>query len=706
MLRFLAIAWILVLGSLTVSAEPVDAGHAVVELVSERKEIAPGDKFLAAFKMDIDEGWHVYWRNAGDAGIAPSISWADKSGAIVKDFAWPAPHLIPLETLMNYGYESQLILPFEVTAPDDLKPGDSLQLTGKADWQICLDVCIWEDAPVSLNLPVGDKPALDTDTGGEIAKFLATTPKQLVGEAKVEVTDASYRLSVQSSEIASLAETATLVRFFPYQHEIEHFPVQPARIGEAGITLDLTPSNFGRDSFDGLDGIVVVETEIGPANAFELAANIGPVLVGTDERVLEFASSTSMSASLASLPVWLFFAFLGGLILNLMPCVLPVLSIKANGLVHAAQKGNDELRAHGIGYLAGVLVCFIIIGIAMVVLRAAGESVGLGFQLQYPPIVLALAFLMYAIGLNLFGVFEVGGSIVGLGDNLANKSGVAGAFFTGLLAAIVGAPCVGPLLAASLGAVMSQPAWVVILFLIVMGLGMAAPFVLLSFLPGLVRYLPKPGAWMETLRQFLAFPMFLTAIWLLWVFAGQTSSTLAIVALTGAVLFSFGLWLIKKAGAAKLGQAAGGVVALVAIIAPISLSAHFTNVVGASEAQSASSSSLPSEAWSTETVERLRGEGRVVFVDFTARWCVTCQMNKKLTLESAEVKRAFAEHNVAFLTADWTNRDETIAKELAKHGRAGVPLYLLYPTDGSDPAILPQILSSGLVVQKVRNAVN
>ncbi len=684
-------------------AAPVDAGNAVVDVISERESIAPGDRFLAALKLDIDEGWHVYWRNAGDAGIAPSINWEFTSGATTGEFIWPAPHTIPLETLMNYGYEDQLILPFEVIAPDNLEVGDSLIMAGKTEYQICLDVCIWENADIELTIPVSEMPEPNVDNGSLIAGAIETSAVEISGSASTVVDGDVLRLSVADDALRSALEDAKKARFYPYEHEIEHFPEQPIRVGENGAVFDLTLSSLTEKKPMPIAGIIAVEYKNAPTKAFKIEAVAGEILPGTDTYgVLSDVMHIPVQAGFGQILTWLVLAFLGGLILNLMPCVLPVLTIKANGLAHAAQQGEGHLKSHGLAYLGGVLVCFIGIGIALLILRAAGEQAGLGFQLQYPPMVLGLSLLMYIVGLNLLGVFEIGSSVMGVGSGLANKTGMAGAFFTGLLAAVVGAPCVGPLLAASLGAVVSQPAWIVMLFLLVMGAGLAAPFVLLSFIPGLAKAMPKPGGWMDLVKQVLAFPMFLTAIWLLWVFAGQKGVDAAILVLTAAVVIGFALWMFARPNANGTVKGIAGALLLASFVAPFFMTSgsaaayeSATNIV-----TTKSGIEIKTGDWSPDYVEELRAAGTPIFVDFTARWCVTCQVNKRTALNTDKVRSAFAEHGVVFLTADWTNRNKLIADELARHKRAGVPLYLYYPPVG-DVEILPQILSAGLVAKTV-----
>jgi len=380
-------------------------------------------------------------------------------------------------------------------------------------------------------------------------------------------------------------------------------------------------------------------------------------------------------------------------VLNLMPCVLPVLTIKAAGLVHTAHD-PAESRRHGIAYLAGVLVCFAAVGLILVALKAAGDtSVGFGFQLQYAWVTAFFALVMFAVGLNLLGVFEIGGSLAGVGGNLANKGGVSGAFFTGLLAAFVGAPCIGPFLAPAVGATLTQPAPMIILVFLIIGLGMAAPMVLLSFTPAFAKILPKPGRWMETFRQVLAFPMFLTALWLLWVLAAQAGTDGVLAALAGGIVLAFGVWLAGKVGQGALGRTA----ALVIVIGGFATAPVLMNLPKQQLL-------VEGSPWSPQQVSALRSEGRVIFVDFTATWCITCQVNKSTTLTSASVQRAFADTNTAFLIADWTNKDKVIAEELASHGVAGIPFYLVYPASGGEPLKIDGLLSPGQIEQAIREA--
>ncbi len=685
--------------------------HARVSAVTERAAVAPGDQFLVGVKLDLDDTWHVYWKNAGDSGLPPEVKWTTADGVTMGPFMWPAPEAIPLATLMNYGYEKQVIFPVQVTLPKSLKVGETVSIKGHVDYLICQDICIPEKADIALDLPV--EATLRTDDAGSaaITGYIAQLPQPITGAATIERTATGFRVGAADTDLAAAAKDGAGIHYFPEGPEIEHIAKQVFKRGDNGVSVELKASDFAKPGDQALNGVIVVQAKDGSRKAWQVDAKPGAIGAGLSDTIVKASAGGGSVAGnggggtpvagldgIALLSV-LGFAFIGGLVLNLMPCVLPVLSIKAAGLVHTAHDPKAA-RADGLAYLAGVLVCFVAFGAVLVALRAAGEQAGLGFQLQYPPVVAAFSLLVFAVGLNLLGVFEIGSSLMGVGSGLASKGGTTGAFFTGLLAAFVGAPCVGPFMAAPVGIALAQPAPIVIGVFAVIGLGLAAPFVALSFTPALARALPKPGRWMETFRQVLAFPMFLTVIWLLWVLAGQAGSDGVLLVIIGATVLSFGIWLGKRIGGKVPGRVVAALIILAALIGPTVLSANMKPPTGGQTL----AAEAGAEAWSPELVEQYRSEGRVIFVDFTARWCATCQVNKHVALDSEQARKAFAESNVAFLVADWTNRDSVIADELAKHSRAGVPLYLVYPAGGGEPVVLPQILSPGLVAKAVKDA--
>jgi len=542
---------------------------------------------------------------------------------------------------------------------------------------------------------VAATPSADAAASSEIAETLPTIPVALTGQAVVERSGDNFKIGVVDDSLATAVASAKWIRFFPYGADILHAAPQTVRTGLDGVSIELKANTmFAKPGEQDLGGIIGIETADGELRGWEARATPGAVPASVSTVVFSAAAAAAETPALPidQLLVVLGFAFLGGLVLNLMPCVLPVLTIKAASIVNHAHNPK-EARAHGVAYLAGVVVCFAAIGAVLIALKAAGDtSAGLGFQLQYSWVVALFALVMFAVGLNMLGVFEMGASLMNVGGGLADRGGTSGAFFTGLLAAFVGAPCVGPFMAGAVGAAMVQPAPIVMLLFVTMGLGLAAPFLILSFTPALAKVLPKPGKWMITFKQVLAFPMFATALWLLWVLAAQAGSDGVMLALAGAIVLAFGIWLGGKIGSKAMGRVAAGLVIVLGfMLAPIAMN------LPKAEAK------VAAQDWSVEQVSQLQSEGRVIFVDFTAKWCVTCQVNKGAMYDPA-VQQTFADLEVVFLEADWTNKDSVIAEELKRHGAGGVPLYLVYPAGGGPPKKFDGLLTPAMIQQAVREA--
>ncbi|MEO0465939.1 MAG: thioredoxin family protein [Pseudomonadota bacterium] len=703
-------AWLTVLTFIAVPlgavAQPYDAGHAEVELISERDVAVPGETIYLALDKTIDEGWHVYWRNAGDAGLPPQIFWDESPlGKVTEDadFTWPLPKLLPVVEgeIMDYGYDDQLTLPFQLTVPRDAV--GPIMLTGIADYLICKDVCIPETAPVSITIDVGAEQVPNSANAMKIASALMAAPRPFDGEAVVVAKNGSLDLSLAPTLDGQFVDGD--LRFFPYGNEIVHAAGQDVSRGETGASLRLTPNT--RNSVEGrLEGVVKVTGASGMESGYIVSAVLSDTtLAGTLGSGGFAASGSGESMSTAptlGLLAIIGLAFLGGLVLNLMPCVLPVLSIKAMGMVQSASNGNaGELRSHGIAYTLGVLAAFAALAAAFVILRGFGEFWALGSLLQYPIIVAGLAIAAFLLGLWLFGVFELGTSVQNVGSSAANRGGTTGAFATGLLAATAGAPCVGPFMGVALGATLERPAAEVFLVYLVLGLGLAAPFLILSFLPQLSRFLPKPGAWMERVKQFFAFPMFLTAAALLVVLGQQAGHGAVGWLVAGAALIAFGIWALKSAGGSLRPVALGiGALALIGGIAlPLYTSAKSKPAVAGTV--TAYGAAFETEAWSPQRVAELTAEGKGVFVDFTATWCIICQANKRTTLTRTEVLQALADNDIVFLVADFTNKDQLIADELQLRNRPGVPMYLLFPPGQSEPRLLPQTLTPSLMLDQI-----
>jgi len=688
-------------------ADPVQSGHIEAELVSQEAGAAPGATVFVALRQKIQPGWHTYWRNPGDAGDATRIVWTLPPGWTAGDIVWPTPEKSRVGPLLDFAYTGEVLLPVPISVPADAKVGSIVTLKAAAAFLVCEQVCVPEDAVVTLTLPVvSGVPAADPKWGAKVAETLAKAPKPAGLKAVFALQGGVLKLAVTGPPLKGADMSGAF--FYPYSGKvIEHPPEQAIERGPDGLTLSLTP---GYDFTQGtppaeLSGVLALN-----GAAYEVTATAGAIPPGAGGLGVPAAPAKAAGSSLG-LPLAVAFAFLGGLILNLMPCVFPILSMKATSLTsHAHDAGKTRLQ--GLAFLAGVVITFLALAGLLIAVRAGGDAVGWGFQLQSPPVVAALSLLMLLVALNMSGVFEVGASVQGVASG-ASGQGLAGSFLTGALAVVVAAPCTAPFMAGALGYALTQPPLVALAVFLGLALGFAAPFVLLAFIPGLLARLPRPGPWMDVLKKGLAFPMYATAAWLTWVFSQQTGGVPLALILAAAVLTAFAAWLYGLGQARRI-EGKGAAVPFG--IAALSLLAAIALVVGAVRAAPASTPSaaapdaapagpgLASEPWSPERVAALRAEGKVVMVDFTADWCVTCKVNEGAALKGQRLADAFKAHDAVLLRADWTKRDAVIAAALAEHGRAGVPLYLVYPKGGGAPAILPQLLTEGLVIEAVEKA--
>jgi thiol:disulfide interchange protein DsbD len=689
-------------------------------LVSEVDAAAPGSTVLVGLHKIIRPHWHTYWRNPGDAGEPTQLTFTAPEGVEASGFIWPLPSAIPVGgVLLNYGYEGELLLPLELTVPADARPGETLALTADAYWLVCEAICIPEEATLTLDLPIAAAAVPDARWGGTLEETVAAAPVALGFEAAIEPAGDKVRLTVADPLLTDAIAAGAIrdVRFFPFAGDvIVPAAEQVARFGERGVELTMTP-NFGlKDGLKPIDGVLAFEEHRGDAWArrgVEIAAAVGPAAdIGAIVAMPRGFGGAGGAGGLG-IATAIVFAFIGGLILNLMPCVFPVLSIKALGVVEHAHGHRDVSRRHGLAFLGGVLATFVVLAVTLIVLKTAGAQIGWGFQLQSPLFVTAVATLFFAIGLNLLGVFEVGGGLQNLGGGAASLSGPAGSFATGALAVVAASPCTAPFMSVALPVALASPAPQALAVFLALGLGFAAPFTLLSFFPGWGRALPKPGVWMERLKQLFAFPMFATAVWLLWVLASQAGPDGVAAALLLMTGLAFAIWAFRSTadarGAVKGAFRIAGVAALLLVLALVG-AAYGSGVLRAATPVAVASTSggavstSSDEAWSPARVAELRAEGRPVFVEFTAAWCITCQFNKRVALKTARAQGAFEATGTVQLVADWTNRDATIAAELERYGRAGVPLYLLYPPEG-EPIVLNEILTEQQVIDALeRNA--
>ena len=684
------------------AAAPVDTGHLEAELAPQTQGIAPGQTVYVALRQKIDKGWHTYWRNAGDSGEPTTIAWTLPPGWKAGEFVWPAPQRQPTGPLMNYGYSGEVLLPVPVTAPADARPGGVATLKAVANFLVCEEICVPETATLALDLPITAQPApQDPKWGRRIADTLAAAPRPAGLAAAFARTPDGLKLAVTGAPLKGAADAGAY--FFPFDGAlIDHAKPQAVERGPDGLTLTLTPA-AGLQAATlpaAMAGVLSVD-----GRAYEIAAAPGPLPAAAaglgPPRDAQASAGAGLGLAAAAL-----FAFLGGIALNLMPCVFPVLAMKATALARHADD-TPAARAQGAAFLAGVLATFLSLALALIAVRAGGVAVGWGFQLQSPPVVAALAMLMLAVALNLSGVFEIGQSLQGAGAGLASRRGIAGAFFTGALAVVVAAPCTAPFMGPAMGWALTQSAPAALAVFAALGLGFAAPFTLAAFAPGLLARLPRPGPWMETFRRLMAFPMYGAAAWLAWVLAAQTGQPGLARILAAAVALALAAWMFGRWQRARAAGhtgivTAGAAAAVLALAAAAALAPGYAAPSAAGPP--AASARLPYEPWSAERLAAARAQGRPVFVNFTAAWCVSCQVNERVALSTEKVARAFAAANAVYLKGDWTRKDEVIEAELARHGRAGVPLYLVYGAKSGDGVVLPQLLTPDIVVRALEAA--
>ncbi len=680
------------------AAQPVRGDNIVSELVAATDAVVPGQPLQVALRLAHDPHWHTYWQAPGDSGLPTQIKWRLPAGWQAGPIEWPVPQRLPAGPLMNFGYEGEVLLPVKLTPPPDLAPGGTVEFAARADWLICKDVCIPGGADLKLRLPVRDA-ARPSPRAAQFAATLSRVPQPITLKgATATIDDTRIRLAFAPPGASGLPAS---VEFFPLeQARIEPAAPQVLRREGDRAALYLTAATPVAPDFKTLKGVLVVDG--GPARAdrggwagivaVPLAAGAVPVVAAT---------APADAGELITFWVALAGAFVGGLILNLMPCVFPVLSLKLLGLVQV-QRAEDEahvahpsLRAHGLAYAGGVIASFLLLAAGLIALRAAGAQLGWGFQLQTPWVVAALTGLFFLIGLNLLGAFEFT-----WGSGLANAriggppaaDRLSGSFGTGVLAVVVAAPCTAPFMGAALGYAVTQPAPVAAAVFAMLGVGMAAPYVVLTVFPALLGRLPRPGAWMERFRQIMAFPMFATCVWLLWVLAQQVDVDAVGLLLLALVLLGLAAWALGLAqrGAQRYRWVALGA-ALLAVYTTVSATGTAGSVPGRARA-AAVSDAVQWQPWSRAAMEQAIAAGKPVFVDFTAAWCVTCQANKRLVLNAASVQNAFAARGVALMRADWTNRDPEITQELARFNRNGVPLYVLYDGKGGTQ-VLPELLT-------------
>lgn len=652
--------------------------------------VEPGKPVWVGLQIAHQPEWHTYWKNSGDSGLPTVLEWQLPTGITAGDIAWPTPKKIPIGTLANYGYENTVLLPVPLTVAKSFN-GTQLDIKLKAAWLVCKKECIPQEGDFTLNIPVKSSTALQ---GGLFQAAFDAAPKPLaVGASQIEVSGQAIKVAL-SGLPASL--TGKTLAFFPETGSVIEPAAQWTQSWQGNVWTAQIPLSGQRNESPTVMPVVVafekmsyrIEAPVkGPWPAVAAAAQVPPAL---DAALKANATSGAAPLQTSAVPMTLWLALLGalvgGMILNLMPCVFPVLAIKVVSFVNV--KDQRTRVATGLAYTAGVTLSFLALGALLLGLRAAGEQLGWGFQLQSPAVVAGLAVLFTLLGLNLAGLFEFGNFLPSRVASLQAKNPTVDSFLSGVLATAIASPCTAPFMGASLGYAVGLPAVQALAVFAAIGLGMALPYLAASAVPSVANLLPRPGAWMVTFKQLMAFPMFATVVWLVWVL-GQQSGIDGAGALLGVlILMSLIIWALTLKGRARTVIATLSIASFAAFI--WATGQNITRI----QSNAAATSSLAHgwQAWEPGKVEQLTASGQSVFVDFTAAWCVTCQYNKKTTLSNADVLADVAAKKVVLLRADWTRRDPAVTAALAQLGRSGVPVYVIYKP-GRAPVVLSEILS-------------
>ena len=637
-------------------AEPINTGHAEVSLV-KNTQISSNGIVHIGIKMDMQEGWHTYWLNPGDSGGAIDIEWILSDESDVSDVIYPTPHRIPYPPLMTFGYEDQVIFPIDLTVKDLNK---DIDITANINFLICADVCIPESAVIKTTL---NTIAEDVN----LSKWRDQVPSILL--PNISSVNENY-LELRFSYNKKIDD----IYFFPIEENMFIYNPTQDLIREENNWLLKVPLLKGITK--NISGVLVINDESYIVKT-DLNKNLLP------QNLSNFGSITIWQA--------LIFAFIGGLILNIMPCVFPIISLKALSFVSMGGGSSNKVRLHALNFCFGVITSFVAIALAIVFLQKTGSMVGWGFQLQSPPVVALLAILMFIIGLVLLMDINIGTSMTRLGAVGANNTTYLSSFMTGVLAVIVASPCTAPFMGAAIGYALIQPSSITVPIFLSLGIGFSLPYLILATFPQLITKIPKPGEWMNTLKEFFAFPMFATALWLLWVFSIQTSIEILISLLICILIISILFWFASKVKSKNI-HITTFLFGLIIVLIEL----NFINKENAAKAEIAND--IVSVGWDVNTEDELKKIDQAYLINFTAAWCITCQANDKLALSRPVVKRYLAENNIKYIVADWTNRDDNILKVLKEYGRTGVPLYLYWKPGLEETVILPAILTEDILI--------
>lgn len=681
-----------------------------VELVAESLNVVPGETLWTAIRLDPTEGWHTYSKWPGDSGDATFIhGWTLPEGAQAGDIQWPIPTWLPFpgSDLITFSYKQEVLLLVPIQVPADYS-GDEFAMTAHVEWQVCDLICLIEDAEVSLTLPVsGDELRPDPQWADAIATTrnnLPTDDHAIEGLFAIAGDRVSFSFNSNTEAFADADD----VWFFPEQRRIlKPGPLRDVTLMPGVVQITHAQPRRMLTDLEQINGLLAVQHSDGQVRGYEITAEPASTdgLAAIAAVAREQAGPGNPAGGERNLLTIMVFAMLGGLILNLMPCVFPVLSLKVLNLTAKGNANSGQKKMHGLAYTAGIVLTFMGLASVLLVLRAGGEAVGWAFQLQSPWFVALLVFLFFVMGLSLSGVYEFGTRLMGVGNSLTTSKGYKSSFFTGVLATVVASPCTAPFMGAALGFALAQSWLVAMLVFAFLGLGMALPFLILAFSPALMKHMPKPGPWMVTFKEFMAFPMYAAALWLLWVLGVQVGVNGMVAVASAALVLALALWLLQKSSNVATGwRRANTAVSLVLIVVALSvlrmplLEPRLGNPDSGID-MSGADYEADFEPFASARVAELRADGTPVLVNMTAAWCITCLANEQTTLSTQRVQQAMRDNGITYMKGDWTNQDPEISRVLDEFDRPSVPLYILYPGNpAAEPVILPQLLTPTIVL--------
>ena len=649
------------------SAEEYYASNSNITLLTDSETAQQGDNLILGIKFELEKGWHTYWKNPGDAGEGASIEWDLPKGLSASEILWPGPERIPVDPLMTFGYNDEVILLTEISSNDSVR--FPIEIQAKVGWFTCKDICIPQEGNIDITIEKGNfEHSQDRE---EIKKYLNKVPGEFPQNYRIEKLDDKYFIQSETSN----GQNFDNVYFFPSEYGLTNYT--KAQIYEKNqnsfiLEIEASKADLNIDKFEG----VIEATYPSGKDYFEISYPLG---------------DTKADDANQSIVLLVIFAFIGGLILNIMPCVFPILSIKILRFVEYSENSSNQTYKFGLFYTLGVVLSFLVIALTLVALKSTGEVIGWGFQLQYPLIIAILFYLFVALGFLFMSNLILGSQLGQLSVVAQVKNESLESFLTGILAVIVASPCTAPFMGSAIGFALLQPSINSIFIFLSLGLGFALPYLILSIKPSLLSFLPKPGAWMETFKQFMAFPMWASALWLLWVLSGQVDSDTVILVLIGGLLVSLSLWLIEKNNTEMqfIKWTVRATAFLIILIAIWILPTSYSELNQEKQLET---------SYSEELLTKYREDNQIIFLNFTADWCITCKVNERVALNSEKVRNLIIQKNIKYMEADWTRKNESIAKKLEEFGRSGVPLYLLYPPNG-EPRILPEILTEDILLE-------